>query len=167
MACKTGKPEVVQLLLNQGAEVSVGAQNDLGLTPLHMASQEGHLEVAQQLLSRGADVNTLEADGETPLHLAAYYGHLKVTELLLKHSANIHGRNEDGETPFDLASKEGHHEIEHLLSTSVSVDSEEKCRGVSGSAIPLGGGVGPTDDPLAPSHSCGSDIEPLNVDDAC
>jgi ankyrin repeat protein len=80
-----------------------------------MASQEGHPEVAQQLLRYGADVHAVEADGETPLHLAAYYGHLLVTELLLKCGANIDDRNEEGETPFDLASKEDHVEVAQLL----------------------------------------------------
>jgi len=40
---------VVQMLLDREAEVRV--QDDLGLTPLHMASQEGHLEVTRRLLN--------------------------------------------------------------------------------------------------------------------
>ncbi len=82
------------------------------MTPLHRTSQEGHLEVAAvPLLSYGADMHPLEADGETALRLAAYYKRLQVTELLLKHSANIYDRNEEDETPIDVALEEGPCEV--------------------------------------------------------
>ena len=42
----------------------------VGPTPLHQAVREGNLEVAGFLLSRGADVNARDPDGQTPLHYA-------------------------------------------------------------------------------------------------
>jgi len=39
-----------------------------GMTPLHMASQQGHLEVVLLLLDRGAGLNVKDTkDGITPL----------------------------------------------------------------------------------------------------
>jgi ankyrin repeat protein len=59
--------DVVKLLLDSGADAN--AKTDLGLTPLHFATE--HKELAVLLLKRGADVNTKENSGVTPLHCAA------------------------------------------------------------------------------------------------
>ena len=55
-------------------------------TPLHLAAEEGYLDMAEVLLDHGADVNAANADGDTPLHLS-----LK-RELMLKSSemVNLH-----------------------------------------------------------------------------
>ena len=99
LASRTGMDKVAENLLNGGA---MDTQNDSYWTPLHMASQKGHLNVVKLLLSRHADVNTPEADGETALHLAAFYGHLEVVQILLKNGADL-CTNKEGETPLDLA----------------------------------------------------------------
>ena len=44
-----------------------------GCTPLHAACQEGHVHIAEYLLSRGVDVNATMHDGRTPLHVASRY----------------------------------------------------------------------------------------------
>ncbi|KAH9962806.1 ankyrin repeat-containing domain protein [Lactifluus volemus] len=40
-----------------------------GKTPLHYASERGHLDVVRLLLGSGADVNARMDDGSTPLHV--------------------------------------------------------------------------------------------------
>ncbi|CAN0003521.1 unnamed protein product, partial [Ectocarpus sp. 13 AM-2016] len=42
----------------------LGAQ---GATPLNVAAEKGHLEVAKVLMHAGADVNSRMPSGETPL----------------------------------------------------------------------------------------------------
>jgi ankyrin repeat protein len=78
----------------------VNAENDSGWTPLHMASQEGHLDVVKVLLARHPKVNAQEADGETALHLAAFYGHLGVAQVLLKNGAGLRIENKEGKVPL-------------------------------------------------------------------
>ena len=109
---------MAEVLVERGAKMDV--RNNLGWTPLHMASQKGHLKVVDQLLMRGADMNTTEADGETALHLAAYYGHAGVTEALLKNDACPRIQNKARKTPSDLAEREGHKVIEQLLRPTVT-----------------------------------------------
>ena len=60
------------------------AQKD-GATPLYIASQNGHPEVASLLLAKeGVRVNqALEKDGLTPLFIASRNGHTEVVSLLL------------------------------------------------------------------------------------
>jgi ankyrin repeat protein len=43
--------------------VDVNARDDFGLTPLHAAAQEGHMEVAELLIAKGADVNAKDGIG--------------------------------------------------------------------------------------------------------
>lgn len=62
-------PTSVTLLLEQGR--SLGAYNDSGMTPLHLAAQrDANLETIEILLDHGADVEAVTDEGWTPLHLA-------------------------------------------------------------------------------------------------
>jgi ankyrin repeat protein len=61
--------DVVQVLLDAGAVINL--QNNYGMSPLHFAASDGHLEIVQVLLERGADINVKNNDGDTPLISAA------------------------------------------------------------------------------------------------
>ena len=62
------KLEVVNMLLDAGADVNYGFDTDLGKTPLVGAVQKGGIEVVRLLLDNGAHVNP--AVGKTPLEAA-------------------------------------------------------------------------------------------------
>lgn len=47
--------EIATTLLQYGAETNI--QTKQGVMPIHLASQEGHSEMAALLLQRGAQVN--------------------------------------------------------------------------------------------------------------
>ena len=49
--------------------IDVDSREDIGQTALHIALQEGHLPVIEQLINYGADVNAKDNNGFTPLHL--------------------------------------------------------------------------------------------------
>jgi len=52
-----------------------------------VASREGNLIVAQQLLKFDVDVNSHDSQGRTPFQLAVEGGHDDVEKLLLEHGA--------------------------------------------------------------------------------
>ena len=101
-AAYDGKLDVVQLLLDRGADVNQDRTN--GRTPLWIAAARGQLAVAQLLLDRGADVNQANIDGQTPLWVAAREGKLAVAQLLLDNRADVNQAAKiDGVTPLLIA----------------------------------------------------------------
>eukprot|EP00957_Ditylum_brightwellii_P132503 10104634-Ditylum_brightwellii.AAC.1 len=61
---------------------------DIGDTPLHIATREGHRELVEVLLTPGVDVNSAANSGWTSLHITAREGHKEVVKVLLSHGAD-------------------------------------------------------------------------------
>lgn len=67
-ASRAGRPAIVQMLLDAGADPNLGGRETLlfcSLTPLIMAARQGNKEVVELLLRAGAKTNSAI---ETPLH---------------------------------------------------------------------------------------------------
>ena len=77
---------MVQELLNNGANVNT-ADTD-SCNPLHIAGQEGHVEVVRELLKHGANVKPTNKGSFTCLYIAGGNGHVDVVLELLKHGAS-------------------------------------------------------------------------------
>jgi len=75
----------------------------LGLTPLHVAAGNGHLEVVQLLVERGANVSAQDVLGWTPLHVAAGNGHSDVVEFLIGKGVDVNAKDRYGRTPLHYA----------------------------------------------------------------
>ena len=108
-----GRLEIVQLLLDNGADVNA---DDDGVTALWNASAAGHFEIVQLLLDNGANVN---ANGDrynciTALIAASKEGHLEIVQLLLDNGADVNFNRNDV-TALVAASENGYLEIVQLL----------------------------------------------------
>lgn len=60
VACWKGRPEIVKLLLERGADPNVRASSYAMFSPLHFAATEGHVEIMRYLLDHGADTEALD-----------------------------------------------------------------------------------------------------------
>jgi len=124
-----GYSELCSLLLNSGADPDVEGPG--GITALCLASQQGHISVAQDLLKRHCDVNkAVDIDnnqGVTALHLAARNGHENIVNVLIAAGANISATMTTGEiaglTALHLAVEGGHLNVmDALLSAGSDVN---------------------------------------------
>ena len=88
LAAYMGDLAKVKTFIEEGVAVN---ENDPGAaTALHCAAAGGQKEVAQLLLSRGADVNVQAADGMTPLRSAVFYSdNAETVKLLIANGANV------------------------------------------------------------------------------
>jgi ankyrin repeat protein len=122
MAAATADTTYMRLLIDMGADPQIG--NVDNCTPLMVACGIGVgsaaanevageepevLEAAQLLISLGADVNAVDANGETAMHAAALKNLPRVVEFLAGKGARIdvwNRKNKYGWTPLMIA--EGH-----------------------------------------------------------
>ena len=77
----------------------VNVKNDRGLTALHYAAGAGHKEIAEFLISKGADLNVRDNDGSSPLHNATDYK--EIVELLIAKGADVNAKNKGDSTVLD------------------------------------------------------------------
>eukprot|EP00439_Symbiodinium_sp_Y106_P023855 s1984_g2.t3 len=85
------------------------------LTPLRLASCNGHVEIVRLLLEAGADKDLADNDGYTPLISASSRGHVEIARLLLEAGANKDMATSDGATALMFASGRGDVEVARLL----------------------------------------------------
>ena len=100
LAAKFGDAEILELLINKGAEVD--ARDDEGRTALFFA--EVGSEVFASLVTAGADINAKDCDGNSILmRKVAESPSLAEVEELLRLGIQPDVRNQAGESALDLA----------------------------------------------------------------
>jgi len=98
VAVEEGRAQVVEILLDHGACVSIWDID--GKSPLCLAccarQLVGRVAMIKSLLEHGADVNNEDYVGQRPLNHAIRYASIQSIKLLLKHGANISLRDDEG-----------------------------------------------------------------------
>ena len=89
----------VKEMLDAGVQVDTRDLN-VGLTPLGHAAWFGHIETAQLLIERGADVNARKRDGTSVLMLATMRGHKDMAEILKKAGAKVSTMSDSSSDPI-------------------------------------------------------------------
>jgi len=99
-AAYNGHLDVVKLLIGlERCELDI--QDNIGMTPLNNAIMRGNVDIAIELINKGADVHKGNNTGNQPLHYAI--GLDDVIEHLIRAGADINAKNNDGKSHTDLA----------------------------------------------------------------
>ncbi|RYO99982.1 hypothetical protein DL766_000358 [Monosporascus sp. MC13-8B] len=112
-ACLRNYPEVVEALLDAGANIEAGPPSYS--PPLVFAAGKGHIAVMKVLLDRRPNINASKENGWTALHAASFNGHALVVRLLAQHGADIAALYENTRTPLHKAAEVGHVEVAAAL----------------------------------------------------
>lgn len=107
----------LELLLEHASETDKASMSDEGLTPLHIAAYEGHVDVLKLLLQKGFDTMAENRFGLTLMHMAVLGGSIPTVECLLDYGAP-QTLDASGRTPRRLAFELGSEEIYELLEGS-------------------------------------------------
>ena len=105
IACRTGcSLEVIELL----ARCDVNRQDEAGNTPLHIACQNGSIDMVGYLVKKkNCDVNVVNDRGELPLHLACKRMYGKEIIQLVSVGCDVNRQDEAGNTPLHMACQNG------------------------------------------------------------
>lgn len=100
--CSIYKPDeferVFKILVNQNVDVNI--RNNSQQTPLHIATEGGHLPLVNMLVERNVHVNVCDINGQSPLYLACEMRHIDIVKMLLSHNADIHLVDNNKRSPF-------------------------------------------------------------------
>lgn len=137
--------EIVELLLDNGADISLLVKD--GMNALHLACRSNELDICKMLLSRGIDATKKCIIGRTPLFVAVEESNEGICELLLSYGVDPNrGNGKIHSNPLNLSIERGSNVIfkmllEHgadpnkkefdkttPLQLAVNTNSEEMCK---------------------------------------
>ncbi|KAL4635179.1 transient receptor potential cation channel subfamily A member 1-like [Arapaima gigas] len=104
-ACTQGAIEAVRLMLSTYSRVEdiINITDGANQTPLHRAMIFDHVELAELLISKGADINSIDCKGHSPLLLATSCGAWRTVTLLLILGASLKIKDKLGRNFLHLA----------------------------------------------------------------
>lgn len=91
-AIRQGDLDSVRTIIHSGAKLNV--RDEYQSSPLFEAISSGHTEIAEDLLTAGADPN-IALGGETALMMAAWNNNVTIAKALLHHGAQVNANTND------------------------------------------------------------------------
>ena len=111
-----GDHSIVKEYISQQPDL-INAYSSDGFTPLGLACFFGHLQLADWLIKKGADVNTPSNNTlkVAPIHSACAISDFDLTSLLIRNGASVNVRQVSGVTPLHSAAHNGQTKLARLL----------------------------------------------------
>ncbi|KAL0985046.1 hypothetical protein UPYG_G00152230 [Umbra pygmaea] len=117
LCCEHGQQACLSVVLSHTSSSScLELRNYEGLTPLHLAVQGEHKELARMLLTAGADINAMDIkSGRSPLIHAVEINSFDLVHFLIENDCNVNGQSYSGNTALHSACGRGKVELVRLL----------------------------------------------------
>jgi len=107
-------------------DVVVDQEDNIGFTPLLLATVYNRLPNMKVIIKAGADLTHAEQDGDTALHFAADKNNVEAANLLLEKGIDINTTDKHGWTALHIAAREGHKEIvQFLIDRNIDIERKE------------------------------------------
>ena len=97
--------------MSKGANIH--DKDNYGRSSIVMASEWGHADVVELILSKGANFYDKNKYGRSSIVMASEWGHADVVELLLSKGANIHDKDRNGRSSLMVALDYSYHFNNH------------------------------------------------------
>ena len=105
---------------------------ETSVTLLGIAAQEGHYEIMQILLEKGANVHAKDYCYTSPLHTASLHGQYDIVLLLLMKGADVNAKDIYNTSALNMTSTQGYYDIALLLLNSgADVNARGKFEGTA------------------------------------
>jgi ankyrin repeat protein len=88
-SCMYGNIKSLKKLLDNGEDEDIEIRTFADYTPLHTACDNWNIDIVDELLNRGADINALNECCQTPLHLSCIIEDIEIVKLLINRGANV------------------------------------------------------------------------------
>lgn len=89
------KLDEVKSLLQEPDSINIPDPQN-GNRPIHIAAQNGHIEILEMLIAKNAEVNSKNTKGNTALHMAISYDYYDCSIYLVANGADKNIKNDSG-----------------------------------------------------------------------
>ncbi|KAJ2895216.1 Ankyrin repeat domain-containing protein 17 [Zalerion maritima] len=120
-----GKPDLVELLLDEAARLNNGdmrindGEEARDATPLHMAAQQGQVSTMRRLIARGANINAIDDESGLVVNAAILSGKREAVKLLVEAGVSLVVVDRTaGESPLELCGRVADSEMVDFLLSS-------------------------------------------------
>jgi len=91
----------ITFLIENGANIN--DKDQIGQTPLIVATQNGCKKIVELLIGAGADIHERNDFGHSAIITAAQENQLEIAQFLIESGADVNARDAEGETPYTYA----------------------------------------------------------------
>ena len=100
-ACKEGALEIVKTCVRD-VKLSVDIRTPSGWTGLFYAVFNNQIHIVEFLISKRANINSIDKYNRSPLHWAAKYSFVTIAKMLIEAGADLEYKDKEGESALQI-----------------------------------------------------------------